>query len=138
MPLRIVIDPTLRTPTDASILNDDAPTIIAYEDSLDASKFNCETIALPSKDGVLELEQLLQHVVDAHNATHVIVEGGANTIVQFIKQKLVNELWIFNAPTTTTLDTYINMNELVETLDCTLQSEEKSGVDSQLRYLINS
>ena len=136
-PLRIVIDPNLRTPLDAHILNDDASTLIAHSEDLDASSFPCESITLPSENGVLILTPLLKHLVDKHNATNVIVEGGATTFRHFFEQQLVNELWVITSPATSKVDSFVNMNDVVLSLDCTLESEAQCGVDTLKGYLMN-
>ena len=136
-PLRVVIDPTLRTPESANILNDDAPTLIAHAEHADTSRLHsCETLALPSENGVLDLAPLFKQLVSKYNATNVIVEGGTTLFQHIINQKLANELWVFTSPHKSKSQQFTSMNNLVQHLNTQLVSEESCGVDTAYRYTV--
>jgi diaminohydroxyphosphoribosylaminopyrimidine deaminase/5-amino-6-(5-phosphoribosylamino)uracil reductase len=136
-PLRVVIDPTLRIPSDANILNDDAPTLIAHIETADTSSFSSnQLLALPSNNGVLNLSPLFRHLVTEYNATHVIVEGGSTLFQHLFEQELVNELLVFTSPNSSTIVPKLNMNELVKHIPKQTILTNQCGVDCVTRYRI--
>ena len=136
-PLRVVVDPTLRIPHNANVLNQDAPTLIAHAQDVDPSAFSSQNLfALPCEGGVLELAPLFQHLATQYNATNVIVEGGATLFQHIFTQKLANELWVFTAPRESTMTPIINMNDLVKELSTTLLDEQTSGSDTVRRFAV--
>ncbi len=135
-PLRVVIDPTLRSSLSSNMFNDDAPTLIAHAEGEDASKFDSDSIALPAINHSLDLAPLLRHLATDYDATNVIIEGGATTFGHVFDQRLANELWVFNAPHTATHIAKINMNELVENLSLRLMDERFRGGDTVSRYRV--
>jgi len=135
-PVRVVIDPSLRTPLDANVLNDEAPTVLAHRVGEDTSQFKCETIALPALGNTLDLTLLLQHLATAYDATNIIVEGGAITFKHVFQQQLANELWFFTSPTESNMNPKNNMNELVQSLDTQLLEEDHCGTDTVRRYAV--
>jgi len=137
-PVRVIIDPMLRTPVDAHIFDDRAPTLIAHCEEIDNSHIPCKTIALPTIGNSLDLEPLLKHLVTNYDATNVLVEGGATTFQHFFQQSHVNELWVFIAPTKSTMTPHINMNSLRDSLQITLIEENHCGIDTVQRYTVIS
>ena len=133
-PVRVVIDPSLRTAPDSNIFNDEAPTLIAHAEGVDASRFDSGTIALPTKGHALDLAPLLRHLVNEYDATNVIIEGGATTFGHVFDQGLANELWVFTASRTATHSPKINMNDLVENLSLRLIDERLRENDTVSRY----
>ena len=115
-PIRVVIDPTIRTSPDSNIFNDDAPSLIAHGEGGDAFLYSSCKLELPSKGDALDLAPLLRHLVNEFDATNVIVEGGATTFKHFFNQRLANELWIFTAPHEATHTPKFNMNDVVTDL----------------------
>lgn len=136
-PIRVVIDPNLRTPLDSNVLNEDAKTIIATTEGTDSEKYiDQELIFLQCTDGVLQLEPLFRHLHSEFDATHVLVEGGARLFNHLFNQHLVNELWVFTSPKQSTITPSHDMNAMIETLPLTLVDEQPSGVDTVKRYLV--
>ena len=137
-PIRVIIDPTLRTPSNCNIFNEEAITLIAHAEGLDASSHSPYAIGLPSKGKALDLYPLLRHLVSEFNATNVICEGGATTFGHLFDQRLANELWIFTAPHLASHTPKINMNNLIKKLSLRLMDKRSRGVDSVLRYRIHN
>lgn len=136
-PVRVVIDPTLRTPLHSNVLNEDAPTLLAHAQGVDSSAFSSHNLfALPSAGGVLELAPLFQHLATEYDATNVLVEGGATLFEHIFSQNLANELWIFTAAHRSILLPKVNMNTLVDSLTTTLIEEQPSGVDNAMRLYV--
>lgn len=108
---RVVIDPTLRLALEARLLTDSGPAVtvatgfnqppdanrIAREQAL--SDRGVEIIELPhSDDGALQLEPLLRHLSEHHQATHILVEGGGVLHGHLLRQRLADRLIVFIAP----------------------------------------
>jgi diaminohydroxyphosphoribosylaminopyrimidine deaminase/5-amino-6-(5-phosphoribosylamino)uracil reductase len=54
---------------------------------------------LPRRENhYLEIEPLLRHLAEAHNATNVLVEGGAALVGSMLDQGLVDQVLVFVAP----------------------------------------
>jgi diaminohydroxyphosphoribosylaminopyrimidine deaminase/5-amino-6-(5-phosphoribosylamino)uracil reductase len=129
-PLRVIVDPTLRTPLDANVLDDKAPTLLAHAQGVDTSAYASHTLfALPSAAGALDLAPLFRHLATHYDASNVIVEGGATLFQHMFTQNLANELWVFTAPNKSTTTPKINMNDLVDELSTTLLDEQSCGSD---------
>ncbi len=138
-PLRVVIDPMLRIPLDADVLNDEAPTLIVHSDKADTTTFSSHCLfALPSNNCVLNLQPLFLHLVQQYDATNVIIEGGATLFQHIFSQSLANELWIFTAPQASSTTPRINMNTLVESLSTTLIDEQPCGKDTVRLFTVHS
>ncbi len=138
-PLRVVIDPSLRTPPNSKILNQDAPTLIAHASGANTEPFtSCELLELPSIDGELNLIPLFEHLVTKYDATNVIAEGGATLFKYLFAKNLANELWVFTAESKSTFTPKINMNTLVESISTNLLDEQPCGVDTVRRFSINN
>lgn len=138
-PLRVVIDPTLRTPPNANILDNDAPTLVAHARDADQSRLSsCLKLTLPTQGDALDLAPLFRHLVTEFNATNVIVEGGATLFQHIFDQQLANELWIFTSPNRRDgLDTKYNINDLIKplTLQC-MDSRYRNG-DHVTRFRVD-
>jgi len=97
-PLRVVIDPLLKTPTEAKITDTSvAPTLIVF-----TQRNQPKEEALMSKGvQLLHMEEInlksLMEELHAREVVHLLVEGGAFTITQFIKEKLWDRLVVFQA-----------------------------------------
>ncbi|XAL97954.1 bifunctional diaminohydroxyphosphoribosylaminopyrimidine deaminase/5-amino-6-(5-phosphoribosylamino)uracil reductase RibD [Phycisphaeraceae bacterium D3-23] len=109
---RVVVDPELRTPphtqlTLASELGDPPITFAVDEHLIDGPAkrihdyrdHGLEIVPLPQlPDQHLDLAPLLKHLVAAHDATNILVEGGAGLVGSMLKQNLVDQLLVFIAP----------------------------------------
>lgn len=109
---RVVVDPELRTPPQSMLalgaLPSDPPVTFGlcrsvYEGPVqrvkDYADHGIEFIPLSRRENhYLELDPLLRHLTEAHNATNVLVEGGAALIGSMIAQGLVDQVLAFVAP----------------------------------------
>ena len=58
-----------------------------------------DIIGLPmTEEGQLDLRSLLAYLANRHDATNVLVEGGAVLIGSMLRQNLVDQLIVFQAP----------------------------------------
>lgn len=109
---RVVIDPELRTPPPSQLAlgssPGDPPITFAVSQEVydgpvqrvkDYADHGIELMPLPRRaNQYLELEPLLRHLADAHNATNVLVEGGAALIGSMLDQGHIDQVLAFIAP----------------------------------------
>lgn len=109
---RVVVDPELRTPADANLAlaggPGGPPVTLAlcrevYEGPSrrvkDYADRGIELVPLERQaNHYLGLEPLLRHLAQGHNATNVLVEGGAALVGSMMAQGLVDQLLVFVAP----------------------------------------
>ena len=104
-PIRIVLDPHGRTPEDALVLDERAPTVMVTLEDCDV-EWDCEEIIRAGKDEI-DLDAVLEELAD-FGIENVLVEGGGRTIAAFFKSGLVDRYSVFvgglviggsNAPT---------------------------------------
>ena len=104
-PIRIVLDPHGRTPEDALVLDERAPTVMVTLENCDV-EWDCEEIIRAGKDEI-DLDTVLEELAD-FGIENVLVEGGGRTIASFFRAGLVDRYSVFvgglviggsNAPT---------------------------------------
>lgn len=109
---RVVVDPELRTPPLSHLAlgsePGDPPVTFGVCRSVydgpgqrakDYLEHGIELMPLPRRaNHFLELEPLLKHLVDAHKATNVLIEGGPALIGSILDQGLVDQALVFIAP----------------------------------------
>lgn len=105
-PIRIVLDPHGRTPDDALVLDDRAPTVMVTLEDCDR-EWDCEEIIRSGKDEI-DLEDVMEQLAEEIGIENVLVEGGGRTIASFFKARMVDKYSVFvggliiggaNAPT---------------------------------------
>jgi 2,5-diamino-6-(ribosylamino)-4(3H)-pyrimidinone 5'-phosphate reductase len=99
-PLRVVLDTHGKIPPDAQVLNTTAKTLIvtAPQTTLSFSKHHIE-VAHCATDaaGLIDLPLLLE-LLTQKGVTKLLVEGGGTVIWQFLRQNLIDDLYIYIAP----------------------------------------
>ncbi len=104
-PIRIVLDPHGRTPEDAQVLDERAPTVMVTLEDCDV-EWDCEEIIRAGKD-TIDLEAVMEELAD-FGIENIIVEGGGRTISSLFRAKMVDRYSVFvgglviggaNAPT---------------------------------------
>ena len=104
-PIRIVLDPHGRTPDDAQVLNDRAPTVMVTLEGC-ARTWDCNGIIRAGKVDI-DLDKVMDELVRM-GVENILVEGGGKTIASFFKAHLVDRYTVFvgglviggcNAPT---------------------------------------
>lgn len=102
-PVRIVIDPHLRIPRDARVLDESAPTVIITlegneelaED--DDNGIDCEEIVFAGKEKI-DLGKAFEYLADEIGIENILVEGGGRTISELFRSKLVDRYSVFVGP----------------------------------------
>jgi 2,5-diamino-6-(ribosylamino)-4(3H)-pyrimidinone 5'-phosphate reductase len=91
-PIRIVMDPHGRTPDNAMVLNDSAPTVIITSREC-SREWDCEeTIRF---DGNPKLAEILETLAEDIGIESILVEGGGETIASFFREGLVDRYTVF-------------------------------------------
>jgi len=98
-PIRVVLDTHCRTPESALVVNKDAKTLIITGKKCDKN-FNdnvevirCET----DKNGLIDLNKMLKILFD-RGINSLMVEGGSRVIGGFLKNKLMDEMFVYIGP----------------------------------------
>ncbi len=94
-PVRVVLDSKLKIPANARVLNNMARTIIITTDNAPQRNLPAEIIRCGQEKVDLKcaLEELWKRGIKS-----VLVEGGGTIIHAFLKERLVDELWVFIGP----------------------------------------
>jgi len=101
-PTRVVLDSRARTPTDATVLDDQAPTVVAVTDETDdgraeALRDSATVLRTESGDGRVDLSELLD-ILSQRGYESLMVEGGGEVVFSFLDAGLVDELTVYVAP----------------------------------------
>jgi diaminohydroxyphosphoribosylaminopyrimidine deaminase/5-amino-6-(5-phosphoribosylamino)uracil reductase len=102
-PLRIVLDPRLRIPLKAKILEDPSQTLIVTGAGASIRKKNnleskgVEIISLPEQGGRISIREMLS-VLGRRGLSSLLVEGGAEVHGSFLMEKQLDKLVLFIAP----------------------------------------
>lgn len=91
-PIRIVLDPHGRTPDEAQVLDERAPTVMVTLEDCDA-EWDCEEIIRAGKE-TIDLEKVMEELAE-FGIENIIVEGGGRTIASFFKARMVNRYTVF-------------------------------------------
>ena len=133
-PLRVILDSHLKTPTDATILNQADSVVIATIQSENSSKAEAlrasgvRVMQFPSDQNRVELQAVLQWL-GKQQVNEVLVEAGATVAGAFVEQGLVDELLMYIAPVLMGSDAKplfeINIEQMADRLhmeDCRMQA----------------
>jgi diaminohydroxyphosphoribosylaminopyrimidine deaminase/5-amino-6-(5-phosphoribosylamino)uracil reductase len=103
-PLRVVIDPTLRTPPSAHVLTSEAPTILIAADDVSPDKIGrlqargVEVQCLPQSDNEIAFGAVLDFLVQ-RGITSLLVEGGSRVNGWALRSGEVDRVVFHIAPT---------------------------------------
>ena len=105
-PIRVVLDPHGRTPEDAQVLDERAPTVMVTLEDCDV-EWDCEEIIRAGKDSI-DLDKVMEELAGEIGIENILVEGGGRTIASLFKARMVDRYSVFvgglviggaNAPT---------------------------------------
>lgn len=158
---RVVIDPRLTIDASSQLVGtaETTPTTIAVsraaldEQASRAEALRARGVALLPLEGeadaagVWPLEPVMRHLVEAHGATNVLVEGGAGLAGALLRAGLVDELRIFIGPAALGSGRHVPPMTLPETIDpvrriddatrLQLQGVRRFDNDVYLRYRVD-
>ena len=103
--MKIILDPQLRTPPQAQILqtSPQAPVLIfcreqaPHSNRADLEKQGAEIIAVPGSSDALDLHAVLEEL-GRRNVLEVLVEGGSKTHWSFLSNRAVDKFFFIIAP----------------------------------------
>ncbi|MEM0923082.1 MAG: RibD family protein [Pseudomonadota bacterium] len=97
-PVRVVIDPSGRMPTDLTMLSDGAARVLAITcpdckvpDGVEAVPLSCDSTGHIQPGAMIE-------ALRARGLKRILVEGGAETLARFLDDGVVDELHLMVAP----------------------------------------
>lgn len=100
-PLRLVLDPRLRTPHGASVLQPPGRAVLVCDESLTGAAASLpaglDVLGLPLASHGLDLQRLLGWLAEKH-VNELQLEGGPRLNARWLAQGLVDELLIYMAP----------------------------------------
>jgi len=98
-PIRIILDTHCKTPENAFAVNEIAKTIIiTAEPCKETYGGNVEVIQCQTDDdGFIDLHDMLP-LLSSRGIKTLMVEGGSTVIWNFLKHKLVDELYVYVSP----------------------------------------
>jgi len=147
-PIRIILDTKGQTPKNALVLNGLAPTLIVMDKKYKAkgAKFknveNAEVLYYATDStGNIKLDELLMNLKN-RGIENLLVEGGETVIYNFLKNQLVDELYIYisniivGGTTGPTLAGGIGAKSMDEVIKLQLLSLERLGEGILLKFLI--
>jgi diaminohydroxyphosphoribosylaminopyrimidine deaminase/5-amino-6-(5-phosphoribosylamino)uracil reductase len=102
-PLRIIVDGRGRTPITARVFSEPGETLLVWgrpaspEEKAAFARVGAEILEMPSKEGYISLEKLLE-VLGKRQITSVLVEGGSILLGSLFDQRLIDKVIAFIAP----------------------------------------
>ncbi len=103
-PLRIILDPRLRTVLNLHVYNDrQAPTLVVTSPKVAPGKMKflenkgVQILRMTLKFGFIDVRKLVRELVK-YNVNQLLIEGGGETSWGFVKARLVDEAFFFVAP----------------------------------------
>jgi diaminohydroxyphosphoribosylaminopyrimidine deaminase / 5-amino-6-(5-phosphoribosylamino)uracil reductase len=102
-PLRVVVDSSCRTPGDAAVLGDEAPTVIATTDKATEEAAGilrargADVMQLPSREGRVDLSAVLEQL-GKRGIAEVLIEGGPTLLGDAVDRTLVDRFVFYVAP----------------------------------------
>ena len=101
-PLRVILDSHLRLPRNAFLLGHESPILVVHngaeanQDKLVDWPAHVEFLALPARDGRINLEALLRELA-LRQCNEVLLETGATLAGSFLRRGLLDEIIIYMA-----------------------------------------
>ena len=99
-PIRIVLDTYCKTPIDSLVVNDKAKTIICYHENKENKAYtnNVELLYCDiDEQQHLKLHDVLENLVKK-GIQSILVEGGGTIIWDFLKQRYVDDFYVYIGP----------------------------------------
>ena len=140
-PVRIVLDPQLQISVNSKIINSGGNVLIYTANEISSilkkkvESKGGQIVAMPDGTGKIDIDALSKDLYE-RGICAVLVEGGANTITQFLKNDLWDEYHFFVAPKfigKNGIDVYDDLPEEMVLLNSVSESE-KCGDDIHILY----
>ncbi len=102
-PLRVVVDGSGRSPSDARVFNADAPTLVITSETVDERSVDgwqaagAEVVRVPAGESGVDVRTVVE-LLGKRGLRHVLVEGGPTIASSFVERGLVDRLVLYLAP----------------------------------------
>ena len=102
-PVRVVIDPALKTSPGSNVVNNESPSVIVYALPGDVKKIvslkkkGVILIGLPKQNGRINFKTIINKLQEI-SLRRVFIEGGGETIASALKDEVVDDVLVFIAP----------------------------------------
>ena len=102
-PLRVVVDGSGRSPADARVFNDDAPTLVITTEAVDEQCVQAwqaaggEVTRVAVGEGGVDIRSVLD-LLGKRGLCHVLIEGGPTIAASFVERGLVDRFVLYLAP----------------------------------------
>ncbi|MCA1830091.1 MAG: RibD family protein, partial [Actinobacteria bacterium] len=102
-PLRVVLDSSARTPRDASLLSDEAPTLIATsakateEAAEELRARGADVVRFPTRDGRVDIAAVLDEL-GRRDVCELLAEGGPAVAGELVELRAVDRYVFYVAP----------------------------------------
>jgi len=93
-PIRIVIDPNGRTPDNARVLDNVAPTVIVTCGDCKKTWSDSITVIRTGTDRLI-LADAMESLARDYDIKNILVEGGGTTIASFFRENMVDKYTVF-------------------------------------------
>lgn len=96
-PIKIVLDSKLRIPEESNVLKGGKTIIATISNKIRKFNENVEIIRCKEKNGKIDLNELMK-ILYKKGIRKLLVEGGSTVIWEFLKNGIVDEMFIYFSP----------------------------------------
>lgn len=96
-PIKIVLDSKLRIPEESNVLKAGKTIIATISNKIRKFNENVEIIRCKEKNGKIDLNELMK-ILYKKGIRKLLVEGGSTVIWEFLKNGIVDEMFIYFSP----------------------------------------
>lgn len=143
--MRVIFDPSVRTPADAKICDGSAPTIVLASESLDAAATQRASQLAARGVRIVRLGpgdtmRAPLAALSKEGVSRVLVEAGGGVIGRLLREELLDEAWVFVVPLVIGDDLArrsvrgLSPTVLASVARARLLSARRRGVDALLHY----
>ena len=138
-PVRVILDSNCKTPSDALAVNNTAKTLIItvkecnnrYGETVEIIPCKCDD------EGLIDLNDMLYKIY-SRGINKLMVEGGSRVIWSFLKQRLVDDMFVYFSPMIiggeNTPLLAKNRNDLEKQFNLKIVDEKKLGSGTLVQY----
>ncbi len=96
-PIKIILDSKLRIPEESNVLKGGKTIIATISNKIRKFNENVEIIRCKEKNGKIDLNELMK-ILYKKGIRKLLVEGGSTVIWEFLKNGIVDEMFIYFSP----------------------------------------
>jgi 2,5-diamino-6-(ribosylamino)-4(3H)-pyrimidinone 5'-phosphate reductase len=139
-PKRVVLDSEARIPPDATVLDDEAPTIVFVTESAPDDRLAelRRSATVEETEGDRVEPSSVTAALAERGVESLMIEGGGETIASFLGAGLVDEIYVYVAPVFVggrEAPTLVDGEGFLDYVDAKLEGVERLGDGVVLRYV---